>query len=295
MTRAQRPIRRAAALAAACVGAAFLLTACIDVNASVDVNADATASGSLEMVLQKQAASVLGVNSADDWATQVKSSETQNDPNLGDCAAGETDAGYTYTCNFTNSAFTDESGPWTIVKSGNDIVFTLKGNAASDAGAQTDALGGASLGTMTIKVTMPGEISQITGTGVEKTSDTAATITSDLSKPVDVTITSASSPSGMSASIIIVVVVALAVIVLIIIVAITLIRRRRNAPTGPPISPPGIANAHEVVAGATATAVVTGPLVVDDAGPAAAEETPEIPGTPDTPESPADPENPTQS
>ena len=128
MTRAQRPIRRAAALAAACVGAAFLLTACIDVNASVDVNADATASGSLEMVLQKQAASVLGVNSADDWATQVKSSETQNDPNLGDCAAGETDAGYTYTENpYTTET---ELGHWAGFVSGSCTIRSIGVDAA---------------------------------------------------------------------------------------------------------------------------------------------------------------------
>ena len=274
MSRAHRPIRRITALAAACVGAAFLLTACIDVNADITVNSDATGSGTFEMVLQKEAASMLGVTSADQLASQISGDET-GVPGLSDCKAGETDAGYTYSCSFTNTAFTDATGPWTITKSGESIVFTIKGNAAADASAESgdmsELLGGASLGTMTIKVAFPGPISQMTGEGVTKTSDTSATITSDLSETVDVTITAESSAGGgLSASMIIVLLVALAVIVLIIVVAIVMIRRR-SKPTGPPIAAPGNPNAAQVVADATATTALTGPLVTEAASVAVVE------------------------
>jgi hypothetical protein len=289
MSRAHRPIRRVAALAAACVGAAFLLTACIDINADLTVNSDAKTTGTLEMVLQKQAASVLGVNNADDWGKQISSQDPQATSDLGDCTAGESDAGYTYTCSFTDVAFTDPTGPWTVAKSGDDIVFTVKANAAEDASANADALGGASLGTMTIKVTFPGAISQTTGDGVTKTADNAATITGDLTKSLDVTITAASSSSsGLTASAIIVVLVGLAVIVLIIIVAVVMITRRRKTDDAPPIAPPGIANAHQVVADATATTALTAPLVVEDAGavaepPAVEDAGDDQPGTPPAP------------
>lgn len=279
-----RPFRRIAALGGACLGALFLLTACIDVNADVTVNSDATGTGTFELVLQKQAASMLGITSADQLGTQIASEDSGGIPGMGNCTSGENDAGYTYSCTFTNVAFTNGDGPWTITKSGDTITFAMKGNATGDlASAEASAspsasddlstlLGGASLGTMTVKVAFPGPISSVSGSGVEQTSDTSATISSDLSKTVDVSITAAASSGGsLSASMIIVLLVALAVLVLIVVVVIVMVSRRNKRPTGPPIQAPGIPNAAEVVAGATATAVVA-PVVAEEVAEAVAPE-----------------------
>jgi len=243
-----RVARRRGALAAACVGAMLVLTACIDINADVTVNPDATGTGTFEMVLQKEAAGMLGVKSADDFAKQVNSDGSTDMQGMTDCKTGETDAGYTYACSFTNLAFTGSEAPWTISKSGDDLVFAMKGTGMGDAGGASPSasssddlsglLGGASLGTMTVNVSFPGPILATTGSGVTKTSDTTATITADLGKSVDATITAAASGGGLSGSVIAVVLVAAAVIALIIIVAIVLITRRRKPSAAPALTAP---------------------------------------------------------
>lgn len=256
---ARRPTRRIVGLAAACVGALLTLTACIDINADVTVNPDATGTGTFELVLQKQAAAMLGVTSADQLGSQIAAEGSGGIPGMTDCTASETDAGYVYSCSFANETFTGSDGPWTITKSGETLVFAVRGNAAADATGdaadEPNLLGDTSLGTMTVKVTFPGPISQITGTGVEKTSDTTATISTDLGQSVDVSITAAASSGGLALAPIIVVVVALLVIALIVAVAVVMIRRRKPAAAALPA--PGNAAAAQVVAGATATEVVT--------------------------------------
>lgn len=228
--RASRPTRVAGIVAAA-VLALVSLSACIKLDAEMTIDSDAKATGTLALELQKQAASVLGVTSIEDFEGGLSEGDLggQGLTGLGDCAASETDAAYVYSCTFADTAFTEAgSGPWTITKDGSSIVMRVvnEGQSADAEGADA-LLGDASLGSLSITATFPGPITAITGEGATKTSDSTAQIDASLTDTVDITITSDATGSG-SLAMVLTIVVAIAVVGLIVLVAIVLLMRRRK-------------------------------------------------------------------
>jgi len=223
-------ITRLAAIGAVAV---TLLSACITVKADLTVNPDASASGTFSLELQKEAAGFLGITSVDDFAKGIDSGEVTGDTGFEqfqDCSPSETDAGYVYSCTFTNATFTDTNGPWTITKDGDQITFHIASTgsgAEGDTSAQ-DVLGDASIGDIEVSIEFPGSISSITGSGAEQTSDTSATISGSLTDQMDVTIVSAAG-GGFSLSSILVIVIFAAILILIIVVVVVLIMRRRSS------------------------------------------------------------------
>lgn len=221
---------RIAALAAAGIGLALVLTGCVKVDASLDINSDAKASGTFSLALQKQAANMLGMTDLDAFASGITQDQGSDILTTGDCTPSETDTDFVYSCTFTDTAFTEADGPWQISKDGSTIVFTMTGTASQD-DSSDQLLGDASLGTMKVDVTFPGAISDITG--AEKTSDTTATVSGSLNDAFNVKIVSAAS-GGSNSTIVgyiakgLVVLLALLVLALIVVVAVVLIRRRRQ-------------------------------------------------------------------
>ena len=258
----RRRVTRIAALAGACALAVAALSGCIKVQADVTVNADATASGTVGFAFQKQAATLMGISDLTTFQSQIKEGDLA-DSGLGtldSCEASETDVDFVYSCTFSDQAFTDATGIWSIAKQGDNVVFHMvnegqTGTEGSDAAA---LLGDASLGSIDVKVTFPGPITDITGTGATKTSDTTATITGTMMTPYDVTITSESSGGGSSIAQLLVILAAIAVVALIVIVIVVLLVRRRKPPA---------ADAPVDVAGSAAP---TGGIVLGDAGAAGA-------------------------
>jgi hypothetical protein len=215
---------------------ALALSGCIKLDATVAINSDAKASGVVGIELEKQAASFLGIDGLESFDSEMTSGSLTDESGLGgltDCSTSETETGYLYSCTFTDQEFTQDGELWTITREGDSIVFRMASEGQSSTDGADALLGEASLGSINVDVTFPGVITEVSGEGAEKTSDTTATISGDLSDTLDVTITSESSTGGVPWSILIVLLVLLAVIILIIVVAVVMISRRRRAVAAP--------------------------------------------------------------
>lgn len=223
--------RRVASITALAAGALILLTGCLDVKGNVTVNPDATASGDLSLALDKQAASFLEIGSLSDFEKAFSSGELTDGDELvkgSSCTSSETTDSYVYTCTFTDETFTEVGGLWTIETLPDGLLSFHLVNESSGMDDQGMLPEGASMGSLAVEVTFPGPIEEIVGSGVEKTSDTTATISGELTTPIDVTITSAAGSSSNFLFVLLALLVALAVLVLIIVVVIVLIMRRRR-------------------------------------------------------------------
>lgn len=246
-----RRTSRLIGLASACALAVVSLSGCLKLDADLTVNADATASGTLAVEFQKEAASFLGITDMASFEEGFASDElgTGGLEQFTDCTTSETDAAYVYTCTFENETFEGTDSPWTITKEGDLVTLRVVNEAQS--GDDAALLGDASLGSITVSATFPGPITAVSGDAVEKTSDTTATISGSLTDSIDSSVTSESSSGGFSVSSLLVILLALAVVALIVIVAVVLLMRRRKGPQGDAVS---AADGAPVAAAAATTA-----------------------------------------
>lgn len=312
---------RIAAIAATGIALVLALAGCVKVDAEVGVNSDATATGTFSLALQKQAASMLGMSDLDAFTAGMSDDELSGEGSdifrSADCSPSESDTDFVYSCEFTNMAFTDSEGPWQIVKNGNDITFTMHGTGSSD-DSSDQLLGDASLGTMTVDVTFPGAISEITG--AEKTSDTSATVSGSLNDAFDVKIVSAAESSGSTkiAALLVVLLALLVFALIVVVIVVMILRRRKPAADSPPayvVPPPApgaapgdggaptvagtalaeAAMAETAVNEPVATQMPTEPPVVaaPPPPPAAPEPPPAPPASPEPPPAPEAREEPT--
>ncbi len=223
-----RRTSRLIGLAGACALAVVSLSGCLKLDADLTVNADATASGTLAVEFQKEAAGFLGISDLASFEENFSGEElgAEGLDNFTDCTTSETDAAYVYTCTFENEAFTEGDGPWTITKEGDLVVLRVVNEAQS--GDDAALLGDANLGSISVTATFPGPITAVSGDAVEQTSDTSATISGSLTESIDSSVTAEASGGGFSVSALLVVLAALAVLALIVIVAVVLLMRRRK-------------------------------------------------------------------
>jgi hypothetical protein len=244
---------RAIGLVGACALAVVSLSGCLKLDADLTVNADATASGTLAVEFQKEAASFLGITDMASFEEGFASDElgTGGLEQFTDCTTSETDAAYVYTCTFENESFEGTDSPWTITKEGDLVTLRVVNEAQS--GDDAALLGDASLGSITVSATFPGPITAVSGDAVEKTSDTTATISGSLTDSIDSSVTSESSSGGFSVSSLLVILLALAVVALIVIVAVVLLMRRRKGPQDDAVS---VAEGAPAAATAAAAGVV---------------------------------------
>jgi multisubunit Na+/H+ antiporter MnhE subunit len=218
------------------------------VTATMAINPDATATGTLAVELQKSAATTLGITSLADFSSAL-TKETLSSSGLTQfdaCTPTETSEVYVETCTFTNATFTTPgTAPWTITKDGATITLhvvnaqsTPTASASASPGASSSAsatasagsgtFGDASFGTVDFTVTFPGTITSVAGAGAKQTSDTTVQITGSLTDSMDVTVTSNASSGGGKVSVAIMLLVLVAILLLIIVVAVVLIVRRRR-------------------------------------------------------------------
>lgn len=243
---------RIASLVGACALLAVTLTGCLKVDADLTINSEAQGTGTVGFELQKEAAGFMGISDLAAFENSVTTGDL-SDTGLGSlatCETSETDLAYVYTCSFADQPFTDSSDMWTIAKSGDTVTFHMvnAGQSGTDGADSAALLGDSSLGSVNVKVTFPGAITELTGSAATKTSDTTATISGTFTDPLDVTITSEAGSGGPKIAALLVVLGALAVVVLIVIVIVVLLVRRRKPAE----------NAAAVVATET--------VVLDDAG-----------------------------
>lgn len=267
-----RTLRRTAALAATATAAMLALSGCLSVTADISLDADAKASGTVAIGLQKQAASLLGLTDLDAFASGL--SDQGQDAGisgsglleLGECTASETDAEFVQTCTFSDETLADPEG-WSATREGDTIVFTMVSAAE---GGQDELLGDASLGELSVTVTFPGPITSISGAGATQTGDTQATITGSLSSPLDVRITSESSGGGGLLRTLLIVGGILLLIVVIAVVVFAVLRGRSGgqpeaatAGTAAVAAPPPVA--ETVVAETVAVEPIVEEIVVPEA------------------------------
>lgn len=233
----RRGRRRVAALAGIAALSVISLSGCIKVDANVAINSDATASGTFAFELQKDAASFLGISDLASFEQQIDEgalTEGQELDSFQECVTGESATGYTYTCTFANTAFTEPDGLWRIAKEGSIIVFTMASEGAGEDGAEAASmLGDAGMGSIDVTVEFPGTITSVQGDLVEKTSDTSARVKASMMDTIDVTIRSEDGAAQGGVAGIIVVAIAAGVVVLLIVAVILLIMRRRAGTRAP--------------------------------------------------------------
>jgi hypothetical protein len=230
MTAANAPRRttRLLGLVGACALAVAALSGCLKLDADLTINADATASGTLDIEFQKEAAGFLGISDLASFEENFTGEELGADlGQFSDCTTSESDTAYVYSCTFEDEAFDSPDNPWTITKEGDLITLSVVNEGQS---SEDDALlGDASLGSISVSATFPGPITAVSGDAAEKTSDTTATISGSLTDAIDASVTSEASSQAFSLSALLVVLLTLAVIALIVIVVVVMIMRRRRA------------------------------------------------------------------
>lgn len=233
----RRGSHRVAALTGIAVVAILTLSGCIKVDANVAINTDATASGTFAFELQREAASFLGIGDLATFEQQIDEgalTDGQELDSFQECVTGESDTGYTYTCTFANTAFTEPDGLWRIAKEGSTIVFTMASEGAGEDGAEAvSMLGDAGMGSIGVVVEFPGTITSVEGDLVEKTSDTTARVSASMMDTIDVTIRSEDGAAQGGIAGIIVVAIAVGVVVLLIVAVILLVMRRRSGTRAP--------------------------------------------------------------
>lgn len=181
-----------------------LLSACMSLDYVLNVNADSTMSGTLKVAIAKQAASVLGITSADDLLEEANSGDATSGMGLDvgkDCASSEDDTNFILTCTITNAKASDIDEGWSMTTEGDTASLRVVSNL-DQAAAETDPaafeMPDMNMGSYNFTINFPGKITKVTGTGAKQTSDTTVVAKGGLNETIDFTVTgSTSSGSGL--------------------------------------------------------------------------------------------------
>ena len=229
-TRGDRP-RRLSALIGVGVITVLTLTGCIKVDATVAIAPDATASGTFAFELQKEAASFLGINTLDDFSSQIDQGALTDGEELDafqECVSSETETGFAYTCTFANTPFSDADGLWSISKEDATIVFTMVNDGGGEAnGEAAGLLGDAGMGSIDVDVEFPGPITSVEGDFVEQVSENEARVSASMTDSVNVTIRSEDGESSAPIAVILIIAGTAGIVVLLIVAVVLLAMRRR--------------------------------------------------------------------
>jgi hypothetical protein len=284
-SRRSRRNLRALSVAAMVSAAVLTLSGCLSVTADIAIDSDAITSGTVAIGLQKSTMEMLGVT-FDDFSKDITDklkdpSETSGELDGIDpasCKTSQTASEFVMTCDITPGP--DAMGEdFTVTKNGDSIELhmskkglgDLAGSDSSDledlfgdAGPLSglgggddptsrlgDLLGGAerfmSGATFTVNVQFPGDITSITGEGVEQTSDTSVSISSALTDSLDVSVTSNATPGSrvdVRTVVLVLLIVAVAVlglaVVALLVVLVWLLSRRGNATAADVVTQPAV-------------------------------------------------------
>jgi len=188
MNRAR--IRKSAILAMVGGVALMTLSACINITYTLNVNPDATLSGTVQLAVSKQAASVLGISSAEDLNSQLKSGQLSDQTSskaLDDCTGSQDADNLVLSCTIANAQASDIEQGWSMTVDGDMATFHAVSQAPSTDSSPID-IPGLSQNSFTFTLTFPGEISSVTGDGAVQSGPNTVTVKSTLDKPVDFTV-----------------------------------------------------------------------------------------------------------
>ena len=194
MSRRAQSVRRSGGMLAVAALAVAVLSSCMNINYSLVANPDATVSGTLQLQVAKEAASMLGITTAEDLATQLKSGELTDAGDskvLDNCVPGSDETYIVLDCGVTNAPLTDIDDGWSLVREGDTLVMHVR----TDSGA-TGEEPTVDLGEVTITVTFPGDVISVEGNGVTKTAPDTIVAKGSIDETLDFTVTASALGAG---------------------------------------------------------------------------------------------------
>ena len=202
---------------------AFVLSGCLDVDADLSVNEDATATGEMTIAISSEISGLLGLGSGVDLVDQLKQGMLDGAEGVEDldCEPAEQENAVAMVCSFENQVFDQADDIWNIYASDDNTVtfYSSSGEQAveeEDAGLFDDLVD-FDFGGYQIDVEMPGPIVSVDGTNVDQTSDTSFRIEAGLNDSFEAIVVSEDGSSSFPWVLLIVVGVAvLAVIALVV-------------------------------------------------------------------------------
>ena len=201
---------------------AFVLSGCLDVDADLSVNEDATATGEMTIAISSEISGLLGLGSGVDLVDQLKQGMLDGAEGVEDldCEPAEQENAVAMVCSFENQVFDQADDIWNIYASDDNTVtfYSSSGEQAAEEDAGLfDDLVDFDFGGYQIDVEMPGPIVNVDGTNVDQTSETSFRIEAGLNDSFEAIVVSEDGSSSFPWVLLIVLGVAvLAVIALVV-------------------------------------------------------------------------------
>ena len=201
---------------------AFVLSGCLDVDADLAVNEDATATGEMTIAISSEISGLLGLGSGVDLVDQLKQGMLDGAEGVQDldCEPADQENAVAMVCSFENQVFDQADDIWNIYASDDNTVtfYSSSGEQAAEEDAGLfDDLVDFDFGGYQIDVEMPGPIVNVDGTNVDQTSETSFRIEAGLNDSFEAIVVSEDGSSSFPWVLLIVLGVAvLAVIALVV-------------------------------------------------------------------------------
>lgn len=211
---------------------AFVLSGCLDVDADLSVNEDATATGEMTIAISSEISGLLGLGSGVDLVDQLKQGMLDGAEGVEDldCEPAEQENAVAMVCSFENQVFDQADDIWNIYAS-DDNTVTFYSSSGEQAAEEEDAgffddLVDFDFGGYQIDVEMPGPIVSVDGTNVDQTSDTSFRIEAGLNDSFEAVVVSEDGSSSFPW--VLLIVIGVAVLAVIALVAFLISRSRSS-------------------------------------------------------------------
>ena len=211
---------------------AFVLSGCLDVDADLSVNEDATATGEMTIAISSEISGLLGLGSGVDLVDQLKQGMLDGAEGVEDldCEPAEQENAVAMVCSFENQVFDQADDIWNIYAS-DDNTVTFYSSSGGQAAEEEDAglfddLVDFDFGGYQIDVEMPGPIVSVDGTNVDQTSDTSFRIEAGLNDSFEAVVVSEDGSSSFPW--VLLIVIGVAVLAVIALVAFLIGRSRSS-------------------------------------------------------------------
>ena len=210
---------------------AFVLSGCLDVDADLSVNEDATATGEMTIAISSEISGLLGLGSGVELVDQLKQGMLDGAEGVEDldCQPADQENAVAMVCSFENQVFDQADDIWNIYASDdNTVTFDSSSGeqAAEEDAGFLDDLVDFDFGGYQIDVEMPGPIVSVDGTNVDQTSDTSFRIEAGLNDSFEAVVVSEDGSSSFPW--VLLIVVGVAVLAVIALVAFLIGRSRSS-------------------------------------------------------------------
>ena len=210
---------------------AFVLSGCLDVDADLSVNEDATATGEMTIAISSEISGLLGLGSGVDLVDQLKQGMLDGAEGVEDldCEPAEQENAVAMVCSFENQVFDQADDIWNIYASDDKTVtfYSSSGEQAAEEDAGfLDDLVDFDFGGYQIDVEMPGPIVSVDGTNVDQTSETSFRIEAGLNDSFEAVVVSEDGSSSFPW--VLLIVIGVAVLAVIAVVAFLIGRSRSS-------------------------------------------------------------------